>query len=228
MDEPRSGTGRNGAFARLWRPLGTASWWRQFAQLQLGLLLFGVGIALLLEAHIGLDPWSCLHEGLSIRTGQSFGRMAQSVGLVFIVASWAGLRVAPGVGTVFNMAVIGPWVDLFRAQPFWPRWDGGLPGTAQFLVGLLVMGTASGLYIGARLGAGPRDSFVLGLSRRLGASIRVVRIFLELCVLGCGFLLGGPVGLGTVLFALLMGPLMQLSLRLFRFELPPVSGARTG
>jgi uncharacterized membrane protein YczE len=200
--------------------LRTLSWWRRFAQLQIGLFTFGVGISLLIESHIGLDPWTCFHLGGSMQSGLSFGRFVQGVGLLLIVVSWAGLRERPGVGTVFNMLVIGPWVDLFRAQAWFPSWDGGTAGVLQFLVGLFLLGFASGLYIAARLGAGPRDSFVLGLSRRLGRSIRVTRIALEVAVLCIGWLLGGPVGLGTILFALLMGPLMQLSLRVFRYQPP--------
>jgi uncharacterized membrane protein YczE len=203
---------------RLIGDLRTLSWWGRFAQLQLGLLTFGVGVSLLIESHIGLDPWSCFHLGTSMQTGLSFGRVVQSVGLMLIIVSWAGLRQRPGVGTVFNMLVIGPWVDLFRAQPWYPSSDGGTAGVLQFLVGLALIGLASGLYIGARLGAGPRDSFVLGLSQRLGRSIRVTRIALEVAVLCIGWLFGGPVGLGTILFALLMGPLMQLSLRVFRYQ----------
>lgn len=191
---------------------------RRFAQLQLGLFLFGLAISTMLEAHIGLDPWSVFHLGLSGQSGLTFGRVTQMVGLVLVGASWWLLGARPGVGTVFNMGVVGPWIDLVRGTSWLPRQSGGGLGVAQFVVGLVLIGLASGMYIGARLGAGPRDSFVLGLSRRLGRSIRATRIGLELGVLAIGYLLGGTVGLGTVLFALLMGPLMQLSLRVFRYE----------
>ncbi len=201
-----------------WRDRG----WARFGQLQLGLCTFGVGISLMLEAKIGLDPWSSFHQGLASQTGLSFGRITQSIGLALILVAFLAFRERPGIGTIFNMAVIGPWIDLFRAQLWFPAADGWAWGIAQFLGGLGLVGLASGFYIGARLGAGPRDAFVLGLSRRLGKSIRATRIGLELVVLGSGWLLGGAVGLGTILFALGMGPLMQASLRLFGY-LEPVT-----
>lgn len=191
--------------------------WPRLAQLHLGLFLFGLGIALMLGAGIGLDPWSTFHEGVSTQSGLSFGRVTQSVGLSLIAVAWLAFRERPGIGTVFNMAVIGPWIDLFRAQSWFPVADQLPWGIAQFAAGMALMGLASGLYIGARFGAGPRDAFTLGLSRRLGRSIRVTRVGLELLILGAGWWLGGAVGLGTILFALGMGPLMQASLRLFGY-----------
>jgi uncharacterized membrane protein YczE len=201
-------------------PAWKERFWRRFAQLHLGLFLFGLGIALMLGAEIGLDPWSSFHEGISAQVGLSFGRITQSVGLLLIAVAWLAFRERPGIGTVFNMAVIGPWIDLFRAQSWFPvarELEWGIP---QFGLGMALMGLASGLYIGARFGAGPRDAFVLGLSRRLGRSIRLTRVLLELLVLGFGWWLGGSVGLGTILFALGMGPLMQASLRLFGYLRP--------
>jgi uncharacterized membrane protein YczE len=180
------------------------------------LALFGVGIAWMLEAGIGLDAWSTFHEGVSRQTGLSFGRVTQGVGLLFIAAAWGIFKERPGLGTLVNMAVVGPWVDLFR--PLVPPADDVLWGVAMFLAGLAVVGFASGLYITAYLGAGPRDAFILGASRGLKLSIRVTRVGVEVTVLGLGYVLGGPVGVGTVIFALCMGPLMQLSLRRFGYE----------
>lgn len=194
--------------------------WPRFGQLQLGLCLFGLGIALMLEARIGLDPWSTFHSGLAEQLALSFGRITQSVGLFLIVVAALLLKERPGIGTLFNMALIGPWIDLFRDQSWFPAAQGWSWGIGQFMGGVALMGLASGLYIGARFGAGPRDAFVLGLSRRLGISIRVTRIGLEIIVLAIGWLLGGIIGLGTVLFALSMGPLMQASLRLFGYSAP--------
>lgn len=188
---------------------------RHFARLQLGLFLFGVAIAVMLEARIGLDPWSSLHEGLSLRTGLSFGRISQTVGALLIVVSWFTMRVRPGVGTVCNMLIVGPWVDVMRVQPWIPRSPDVAVSIATFCVGLVLIGLASATYIGARLGAGPRDGFILALSRKLGRSLRATRISVEVVVLAVAFGLGGPIGLGTVLFAALMGPIMQASLRVF-------------
>jgi uncharacterized membrane protein YczE len=184
-------------------------------QLHVGLMLFGVGISALLGAGIGLDPWSTFHSGLADRLGVSFGTVVVAVGLVLVAVAWAWFRERPGPGTLFNMALVGPWVDVFRSRAWFPVAEGLAWGVAQFATGLAIVGLASGLYIAARLGAGPRDSFMLGLARRSGLGLRWTRIGVELVVLAIGFALGGAVGLGTVLFALAMGPLMQAFLRLF-------------
>lgn len=199
--------------------------WRRLVQLNVGLMLFGLGIALMLGANIGLDPWSVFHQGLATQTGLSFGRVTQLVGLGLIAVSFLALRVKPGLATVLNMLLVGPWVDFYRAQPWLPNAEGWLWGVGQFMVGVVLVGLASGLYIAARFGAGPRDGFVLGLSLKLNLSIRLTRSGLELLVLGVGFLLGGPPGLGTVLFALTVGYFMQRFLRLFRYQHGPVTPA---
>jgi uncharacterized membrane protein YczE len=171
----------------------------------------------MLRAELGVDPWSVLHEGLALRTGLTFGQANQIVGLSVLGVAYLVLGARLGIGTVSNMLFIGPWVDLLR--PLLPA-AGGDPVVAagEFVASLLVLALASGMYLSARLGAGPRDSFLLGLSQGTGWSVRRVRVTIELSVLGLGALLGGPVGLGTVGFALAMGPLMQMSLRLFRFH----------
>lgn len=188
---------------------------RHFVQLQIGLFFFGLGLAIMLEAQIGLDPWSTFHEGASLRTGWSFGRVVQVAGALLILFSWVTMRVRPGIGTLSNMLFVGPWIDFLRVQPWIPHDPGGILGVASFCTGLVLVGMASAAYIGARLGAGPRDGFILALCRKTGWSLRVTRISVELGVLAVGFTLGGPVGLGTVLFALLMGPVMQASFRIF-------------
>jgi uncharacterized membrane protein YczE len=192
-----------------------ARFWVQMLQLQVGLLLFACAIATMLEARIGLDPWSSFHWGASTQLGLSFGRVTQGTGLLLIAVSWLVLRVRPGIGTICNMLIIGPWLDLVRAQDWFPRYAGGVAGVSQFLIGLFLCGLATGVYVGAKLGAGPRDGFVIGLAYRLETSIRATRIGVEITVLLASALIGGSIGLGTVLFALLMGPIMQTSLRLF-------------
>lgn len=205
------------------RPLASPPFWRRFLRLNLGLMLFGLGIALMLRAGIGLDPWSVFHEGVSGQTGLSFGRVTQLAGVVLIALSYGLLRVRPGLGTFMNMLLVGPWVNLFRVQPWLPSAEGLAWGAAQFMLGVALIGLASGLYITARLGAGPRDAFVLGLSLRFGSSIRLTRAGLELGVLATGFLLGGPPGLGTLLFALSVGYFMQASLALFGYKHAPAA-----
>jgi uncharacterized membrane protein YczE len=196
-------------------PYLTWRFWRYMGRLQVGLFLFGLAVSLMLEAHIGLDPWSSLHDVLSERSGLSFGRISQGVGLLLIVVSSLALSVRPGLATICNMLIIGPWVDVLRAQAWFPTFDGGLAGTLQFLAAIAVMGLGSGVYIGARLGAGPRDGLAMGLSRRIGRSLRVTRNGIEITVLAFAAILGGSIGLGTLIFAVLMGPTMQASLRLF-------------
>ncbi len=196
--------------------LTSTRFWRRLVQLNLGLAGLALGIALVLTANIGLGPWPVFHEGVSLRSGLSFGRVMQLTGLLVIVLGYLLSGIKPGLGTLLNMVLVGLWVDLFTAQGWFPVANELLWGTAQCLLGIVLVGLSSGLYITAGFGAGPRDGLVLGLSRTLKLSVRKVRALLELSVLVTGFLLGGSVGLGTVLFALFIGPLMQFALRLFK------------
>ena len=193
-----------------------------FFRLQLGLFIFALSIVMMLGAGIGLDPWSAVHEGLTLRTVLSFGRITQLVGLALVVVSWVFLRVRPGLGTLCNMVLIGIWVDWLLARDVIPVHS--MPSVAafgQFLFGIAVNGFATALYIGARYGAGPRDGFILGLSHRLGTTIRATRVGIEITLLVTAFVLGGSIGWGTLLFALLMGPAMQAALRLLRVSSDP-------
>ena len=180
----------------------------------------------MLEARIGLDPWSAFHDVLSQRTGLSFGRISQIIGLTLIVFSRLALEVRPGVATVLNMLTVGPWIDLLRPYLGLVEPGLGIPGVLQFVAGIAVLGVATAVYIGARMGAGPRDGLVLGIATRLEKSVRASRISVEVCVLLTAAVLGGSIGLGTVLFALLMGPTMQTSLRFFHVSSDPSPAAR--
>lgn len=202
-------------YARALHTLSSTTFWKRLVQLNVGLGGLGLGVALMLTASIGLGPWTVFHEGVSLQSGLSFGRVMQVTGLLVIVLGYALTGTKPGLGTLLNMIVVGPWVDLFTAQAWFPAAEDAITGSVQFLIGMTFVGLASGLYITAGLGAGPRDGLVLGLARTLRLSVRKVRAGLELLVLFIGFLLGGAVGFGTVLFALLIGPLMQFSLRFF-------------
>ena len=195
--------------------LRSRGFWIDMARLQVGLFLFGLAVGLMLEARIGLDPWSAFHDILSTRSGLSFGRISQLIGLALIVFSRVALAVRPGIATICNMLLIGPWVDALRPHLRFVESGELIPSTAQFLCGIVVLGVATAIYIGARLGAGPRDGLAMGLSRRIGRSLRASRIGIEVSVLIAAALLGGSIGLGTLLFALLMGPTMQASLKLF-------------
>jgi uncharacterized protein len=199
--------------------LRSRDFWWDMARLQVGLFLFGLAVALMLEAQIGLDPWSAFHEIVSVRSGLSFGRISQGVGSLLIVFSALALAVRPGIATICNMLLIGPWVDLLR--PHVGFGVGGLSGVLQFVFGIAVMGAGTAVYIGARLGAGPRDGLAMGLARRIRRSLRASRIGIEATVLSVAWSLGGSIGLGTLLFALLMGPTMQASLRLLAVSHDP-------
>jgi len=192
-------------------------------QFLLGLLGMGLGLAIMLEAGIGVGPWAVFHDGIARVTPLSFGQALVLVGVGVGAMAWFWTGERPGPGTLVNMALIGPSVDVYRGLAIMPSQEAFLPGLLQFVVGLLVVGFATGTYITARFGAGPRDMFMLGLSQKLRWPIRRTRTTMEAVVLLAGVLLGGSVGLGTLAFALLIGPVVQRSLRLFRYAPKPRS-----
>lgn len=183
---------------------------RRLPRLLLGLVLCGVGIASMVAGDLGLGPWDVLHQGISRRTGVPIGTVNILVGLV-VLGSWLPLRERPGLGTVLNVLVIGTVIDLTllvlsTPESLWLR-------ALMMGAGPVLFGVGSGFYIGAGLGPGPRDGLMTGVARRSGVRVGGVRTGLELTVLLAGWLLGGTVGLGTVVFALGIGPVVQLSLR---------------
>jgi len=182
------------------------------AQLGTGLVLYGISIALMLSGGLGVDSWDVLHQGLAQRTGISVGLLINAVSLVVLVA-WIPLRQRPGVGTVANALMVGVVADAALAvvpQPSSFPWQ-----LLMLLAGIAMNGLATGLYIGAGLGPGPRDGLMTGLAARTGLSIRLVRTLIELMVLGAGWGLGGPIGLGTLLYAISIGPISQVTIQLF-------------
>jgi uncharacterized membrane protein YczE len=179
---------------------------RRLAQLYAGLVLYGASMALQIRADLGLDPWDVFHQGVADRTGLSFGTVVIVTGAVVLLA-WVPLRQRPGIGTVSNVFVIGIAVDATLA--LLPEAGSTPVALAMLLAGVGLNGVASGAYIGAGLGPGPRDGLMTGVVRRTGGSIRVVRTSIEVTVLAVGAALGGTVGLGTVLYALSIGPLVH-------------------
>lgn len=185
---------------------------RRLTQLVLGLVLYGAGLALMVRGAIGVPPWDVLSQGLVNHFGLSFGLWTNIIGAVVLLA-WIPLRQMPGVGTVLNVIMVGPsaqvvlWL-LPEQESLWVR----IP---LFVLGLLAVAVASGLYIGANLGPGPRDGLMTGLHRRTGARIWVVRTAIEIVVLAIGWILGGNVGIGTLAFALLIGPMIGVTLDWF-------------
>lgn len=182
----------------------------RLAQLLAGLAAYGISMGFMVRAQLGLDPWDVLHQGLADRLGWSFGAVTALTGLLVLLA-WLPLRQRPGIGTVANVVVIAVAVDLTLALT--PQLS-ALPGRIALMVSAIVLnGIATAVYVGARLGPGPRDGLMTGLHARTGWSIRVVRTTIELCVLAVGWVLGGTVGVGTVLYAAVIGPLTQFFLR---------------
>jgi len=185
---------------------------RRLVQLFIGLTLYGAAMAMMLRATLGLDPWDVFHQGLATRVGLSFGMLVNLVGAVVLLL-WIPLRQRPGIGTVANIFTIGTAVDLTLLVL--PEVD-GLPARIALLLGGIVLnGIAGAMYIGAGLGPGPRDGLMTGLVKRTGWSIRLVRTGIELSVLAIGWLLGGTVGVGTVLYAFAIGPIVQAFLPSF-------------
>lgn len=185
---------------------------RRLIQLVLGLSLYGGAMALMLRAGLGLDPWDVFHQGLSGRVGVSIGLLVNLVGALVLLL-WIPLRQKPGIGTIANVLIIGTAMDL--SLLVLPTLDGLAVRAAALVLAIVVNGIAGAMYIGAGLGPGPRDGLMTGLVRRTGWSIRLVRTGIELTVLGVGWLLGGTIGVGTVLYAFAIGPLVQLFLPLF-------------
>ena len=185
---------------------------RRLLQLLVGLFLYGVAIALMVRAGIGVAPWDVLTQGIVKQTGLGFG-LVVFLTSVLVLLLWIPLRQRPRFGTIANALLVGPFADLglhvLPQQTVW--WAQGL----TFALGLLLLAVASGLYIGASFGPGPRDGLMLGLHRRFGVRVGVARTAIEVTVLAIGWLLGGQVGIGTALEAVLIGPMVAFALPLF-------------
>lgn len=185
----------------------------RWARVLFGLSLFGFGIALMVRSNLGLGPWEVLSQGVARQLGFPIGMVSIVVGVLILLA-WLPLGERPGRGTLLNVLVIGVSLDLILLVL--PSAAGPMLGTALLLSGILAMGIGAGLYLGVDLGfAGPRDGLMLGLARCVGWSIRRTRTSLEVTVMVCGWLLGGTVGVGTLVFAFSIGPLVQTALRIF-------------
>ncbi|WP_405838010.1 YitT family protein [Streptomyces sp. NBC_01518] len=195
---------------------------RRLAQLYVGLALYGASSALLVVSGLGLEPWNVLHQGLAELTGLTIGVVSIIVGAAVLLL-WIPLRQRPGLGTVSNVFVVGLAMDGTLALV--PDAHGLAVRIPLLLVGILLNGAATGLYISANFGPGPRDGLMTGLHRLTGRSIRLMRTAIEVAVVATGFALGGTVGIGTLLYALAIGPLAQLFLRVF--AAPPASGGST-
>lgn len=188
---------------------------RRMIQLYAGLVLYGISLALMVRAQLGLDPWDVLHEGMARRLPLTFGQVVIVVGAVVLLA-WIPMRQRPGIGTISNVFVIGLAVDA--ALALLPVPDPMVWRITFLVSGVVLNGVATAAYIGARLGPGPRDGLMTGIVARTGRSVRLVRTSIELSVLATGWLLGGTVGAGTVLYAISIGPIVHLLMP--RFTVP--------
>jgi uncharacterized membrane protein YczE len=188
---------------------------RRLVQLALGLTLYGVSMGMMVRSRLGLDPWDVFHYGVAQHLPVSFGTVVIIVGALVLLL-WIPLRQWPGLGTVANVIVIGLATDATLALLGAPT---AVPARAGLLLGGIVLnGLAGALYIGSQFGPGPRDGLMTGLVRRTGRSLRLVRTTIELTVLAVGWSMGGVVGLGTVLYAVLIGPIVQVFLPLLTVE----------
>ncbi|MGW3045373.1 membrane protein YczE [Kitasatospora sp. NPDC001159] len=197
---------------------------RRLPPLVVGLGLYGASMALMLRSGLGLDPWDVFHQGLQRVLGLTVGAWVTICGALVLLL-WMPLRQRPGLGTVANVLMIGAGMDLTLKLVSGPE---GLPARIALMATAIVLnGLASGLYIGARFGPGPRDGLMTGLHRRTGRSLRLVRTGIEVIVLAAGVLLGGTAGVGTVAYALAIGPLVQLFLPWCTAPGPGVSPSQT-
>ncbi|MGW4438499.1 membrane protein YczE [Streptomyces sp. NPDC004596] len=195
---------------------------RRLIQLYAGLALYGASSALLVAAGLGLEPWNVLHQGLAELTGLTIGVVSIAVGAVVLLL-WIPLRQRPGLGTVSNVFVVGLAMDGTLA--LLPDVHALAVRVPLLLAGIVLNGAATGLYIAASFGPGPRDGLMTGLHRRTGRSIRLMRTVVEVTVVVTGFALGGTIGVGTVLYAVSIGPLAQLFLKVF--DARPAPGGST-
>ena len=195
----------------------------RWTRLLFGLLLYGIAVALIVLAGVGVSPWDVLAQGLSLRTGLLFGVVTIVVGALLLLI-WIPLRQRPGIGTLLNVILVGcaAQVELWVLPAPEP-----LPARiALFAAGLVALAVATGLYVSGELGAGPRDGLMLGISRRFGWPIWVARTSIEVTVVAIGWLLGGNAGIGTLAFALLIGPLCQITVPLLALRPPAAPPSR--
>jgi uncharacterized membrane protein YczE len=187
-----------------------------------GLACFGIGIAFFVKSSLGVPPWDVFHSGISKHTGLGLGTVLIIVAFAVLLL-WIPLRLRPGIGTVLNAVQIGLVENIA---------EGLLPDTSNMVVriafmaaGMICIAAGSGFYIGAELGSGPRDGLMLGLNMRFGVSVRAARTFVEITVMIIGIFLGGHIGIGTFVFALGIGPMVQITLRLFKMSRGSIEAA---
>jgi uncharacterized membrane protein YczE len=200
----------------MFKPIRWKTFWKEFLIIQVGFAIFGFAIATMIRANLGTSAWAVLEVALSKIIGITPGTVTVLMGFLVLSGSLI-LREKIGWGTLANILSVGPWIDL--ALWLIPSVQGNLLLQIPMLLGAIAaMGLASAIYIGVDAGAGPRDSLMLAIRRTTGVSIRVARAIIEVTVVAIGWLLGGPAGIGTVVFAVLIGPSVQAGFKLLKVE----------
>lgn len=198
------------------KPIRWNTFVRDFIRIQFGFILFGLAITLMIRGNIGTSAWVVLEAALAYKLGITVGTMTVIMGFVVLISAVV-MREKMGWGTLANILSIGPWVDMWNS--FMPSVTDNLPlQIVMLLAAILFMGLGSAIYIGVDAGAGPRDSLMLAIKRTTGVSIRVARAVIEVTVVTIGFFLGGPAGLGTLAYALLIGPSVQWGFKIFKVQ----------
>lgn len=188
---------------------------KRLFRLNLGLFIYGLALAMVVKAHVGIPPWDVFAQGISLQLHTSYG-IASIIVSSIVLVFWIPLKIKPGVGSIMNAILIGLWMDFWT--PFLPPLDLYWQNLAMFLLGMCTVAFATGLYITSNLGSGPRDGLILGLTKRLGWKVWQVRTLIEVIVLCVGWVMGGQVREGTVIFAVCIGYLMQGSLKFFKYQ----------
>ncbi len=191
------------------------------AKLIFGLFLFAVGIVLTINANIGLQPWDIFHQGLSKVIHMTMGQTSILVGLIIIIFN-IFLNEKVGTGTIANMLIIGLFIDVLMLNHILPETNHFLMGVVMMFVGLFIIGVGSYFYLGVGWGAGPRDGLMVALTKKTKKSVRFVRNSIEITVSFAGFLLGGQIGVGTVITAVTMGYIVQFTFKVFKFDVSEV------
>jgi uncharacterized membrane protein YczE len=188
---------------------------KRLFRLNLGLFIYGLALSMVVNARVGIPPWDVFAQGISLQLHTSYG-VASIIVSSIVLIFWIPLKIKPGVGSIMNAILIGLWMDFWT--PLLPKLDLYWENLAMFLLGMCTVAFATGLYITSNLGSGPRDGLILGLTRRLGWKVWQVRTTIEVLVLAIGWVMGGQVREGTLIFAVCIGYLMQGSLKFFKYQ----------
>jgi uncharacterized membrane protein YczE len=188
---------------------------RRLLRLNIGLTIYGLAVSMVVNAKVGSPPWDVFAQGISVQLNTSYG-VASIIVSVIVLMFWIPLKVKPGIGSIMNAILIGLWADFWTQ--YLPKMDFYWGNLAMFLLGTCTVAFATGLYITSNLGSGPRDGLILGLTKRLGWKVWQVRTMIEVVVLAVGWAMGGQVREGTLIFAITIGYLMQISLRFFKYK----------